>query len=150
MIERWSERVKKGDRVYHLGDFALGRPEDAAAIASRLDGKFSSSVGTTRRSPSTSSASAGLVWVKDYFGLKVGEQKIYLCHYAFRTWNQMHYGSWHLHGHSHGTLEDLETSKSFDVGVDCWNFAPISFEEVAAKMATKRFEPVDHHIDELD
>ena len=33
MIERWNERVKKGDRVYHLGDFALGRPEDAAAIA---------------------------------------------------------------------------------------------------------------------
>jgi len=32
MIERWNGRVKRGDRVYHLGDVALGRLEDAAEI----------------------------------------------------------------------------------------------------------------------
>jgi calcineurin-like phosphoesterase family protein len=48
-------------------------------------------------------------------------------------------------GHSHGTLPDLETSRSFDVGVDCWDFYPVSYEEVAAKMASKGFEPVDGH-----
>ena len=104
--------------------------------------KSSSSGATTNGSPSTSSASDRFVWIKDYFGLKVGEQKVYLCHYAFRTWNQMHRGSWHLYGHSHGTLPELETSRSFDVGVDCWDFSPVSFEEVSARMATKKFEPI--------
>jgi calcineurin-like phosphoesterase family protein len=73
----------------------------------------------------------------------VGEQRIDLCHYAFRTWNYSHKGSWHLYGHSHGTLPEIETSLSFDVGVDSWDFYPVSFDEVAAKMATKRFEPID-------
>jgi calcineurin-like phosphoesterase family protein len=145
MVERWNERVKKDDRVYHLGDVALGRPEDAVGILSRLNGQIFLIRGNHEKVAEHKLCVGRFIWVKDLFGLKVGEQKIYLCHYAFRTWNQMHHGSWHLHGHSHGTLEDLETSKSFDVGVDCWNFSPISFDEVAAKMATKRFEPIDHH-----
>lgn len=150
LIARWNERVTKGDRVYHLGDFALGRPEAAAEILKRLNGQIFLIRGNHDKVAEHRLCKDRFIWIKDYFGLKVGEQKIYLCHYAFRTWNCMHHGSWHLHGHSHGGLPELETSRSFDVGVDCWDFYPVSYEEVAAKMATKRFEPVDHHAAELE
>jgi calcineurin-like phosphoesterase family protein len=54
-------------------------------------------------------------------------------------------GRVHLTGNSHGTLPDDPNSLSFDVGVDCWDFRPITFKEVAARMATKNYKPVDHH-----
>jgi calcineurin-like phosphoesterase family protein len=143
IIGRWNQRVKKGDRVYHLGDVALGQPEATAELLSRLNGQIFLVRGNHESVAEHKLCRDRFVWVKDYFGLKVGKQKIYLCHYAFRTWNQMHCGSWHLYGHSHGTLPELDTSCSFDVGMDSWNFAPVSFQEIEAKMATKKFKPID-------
>jgi calcineurin-like phosphoesterase family protein len=71
---------------------------------------------------------------KPYFD---GDKKtIALCHYSMRVWRNSFHGSWHLYGHSHGMLPENE-SLSFDVGVDCWDFYPVSIEEVKAKMATK-------------
>jgi calcineurin-like phosphoesterase family protein len=141
IIDRWNSRVTKGDRVYHLGDFALGSPKAAADILSRLNGRIFLIRGNHETVAEHKLCRDRFLWIRDYFGLKVGEQKIYLCHYAFRTWNYSHQGSWHLYGHSHGTLPESETSRSFDIGVDTWDFYPVSFDEVAAKMATKRFEP---------
>lgn len=145
IIERWNERVKKGDRVYHLGDFALGKTADAAVIANRLAGQIYLIRGNHEAVAEHRDVCGRFVWIKDYHGLKVVDQKIYLLHYAMRVWNCSHHGSWHLHGHSHGTLPELDTHRSFDVGVDCWDFYPVSYDEVALKMATKRFVPVDHH-----
>ena len=149
MVENWNKRVKKGDRVYHLGDFALGAASSARVIADRLNGQIFLIRGNHDRVADHKLMADRFVWIKDYFGLKIGEQKIYLCHYAMRTWNCMHHGSWMLHGHSHGSLPELD-HRSFDVGVDCWNFAPVSYDEVAAKMATKTFVPVDHHVEGVD
>ncbi len=39
-------------------------------------------------------------------------------HYAQRVWEHSHHGSWHVYGHSHGSLPDDIKSKSIDVGVD--------------------------------
>ena len=68
-----------------------------------------------------------------------------LCHYAFRTWNKAHHGSYHLYGHSHGTLQEDPQSRSFDVGVDCWDFKPVSWNQVVNKMSAKNFVPIDKH-----
>lgn len=65
------------------------------------------------------------------------DRQIYLHHYACRVWPHSHHGSWHLYGHSHGSLTDDNRSLSFDAGVDCWGFKPISVADVAARMATK-------------
>jgi len=87
-------------------------------------------------------------WIKDYYELKVsdadcknGVQRIILLHYAMRVWRGSHRGTWHLYGHSHGQLPDLEDHLSFDAGVDSHNFYPISYEEVKAIMKTKTWVP---------
>ena len=67
--------------------------------------------------------------------------RIVLCHYAMRVWDGSFHGSWHLYGHSHGTLPDNPYSLSFDVGVDCWDFYPVSISEVAETMAKKSWTP---------
>jgi calcineurin-like phosphoesterase family protein len=75
-----------------------------------------------------------------------GEKKLFvLSHYAFRTWNKSHYGSYQLYGHSHGSLPDDPNSLSFDVGVDCHDYKPINIDRVVEIMNKKTWKPIDHH-----
>lgn len=43
---------------------------------------------------------------------------IVLHHYSMRVWNHSHDNSWHLYGHSHGSLPDDNQSLSIDIGMD--------------------------------
>ncbi|MFK5004710.1 hypothetical protein ACI4AP_29375, partial [Klebsiella pneumoniae] len=74
-------------------------------------------------------------------------QRIVLCHYAMEVWNKSHHQAWHLYGHSHGSLPDNPNAKKFDVGVDCHNYTPLSYQDVKNIMARKNFKPFDHHTD---
>ena len=60
-------------------------------------------------------------------------------------WDKCHHGSWHLFGHSHGSLKDNPNSLSFDVGCKIWDYKPLEFEEVKRLMSLKTFKPIDHH-----
>ena len=162
MIDRWNERVKHGDTVYHIGDFALrlGVPE-VEAIIRRLNGDKHLVLGNHDLKNKSVLRAKGFVEQVYYKELKVdAQQKIILCHYPFMTWNGSHRGSWDLHGHCHGSLkprmcpfcrksEGEMTARRIDVGVDCWNFFPVSLQEVKEKMDKVKFEPVDHHEEDL-
>ncbi len=151
MIERWNSKVKPGDRVYHLGDFALGKVEEGSALVKRLNGEKYLIIGNHEKVAEHPSIKHRFVWQKDLFNLKIGDQNIVLCHYSMRVWRNSHHGAWHLYGHSHGMLKDVVNGgKSFDIGVDCWDFYPLSFEEVSQQMATRVFTPIDHHIGSND
>jgi calcineurin-like phosphoesterase family protein len=54
-----------------------------------------------------------------------------LCHYPLRTWNRMGRGALNLHGHSHGRLAPLP--RQVDVGVDLWDFRPITLAEIRTR-----------------
>ena len=64
--------------------------------------------------------------------LDINGQKIFISHYGHRTWPGAFRNCIHLYGHSHSNL--LPLYKSMDVGVDCHNFFPISFEEILFAM----------------
>jgi len=71
------------------------------------------------------------IWEKTIEG-----QHIVVCHYAMRTWGKSHWNSWQLHGHSHGMLESI--GKQYDVGVDCNDFYPVSFDKIKIIMESKQ------------
>lgn len=123
LISIWNSQVKKNDYVYHLGDFAFARSkkdyDKVRDVISRLNGKKHFIVGNhcdskiwemIRQDPSLA------VWVKDYAKIIIEKQKVILCHYAFRTWDCAHHGSFNLYGHSHGNLPPI--GKQLDVGID--------------------------------
>ena len=144
LILKWNETVGQDDEVWHLGDFALCTPLDAWSIRSRLNGKINIIWGNHDKVAKNMKNA----WASyhDYFELKIaGYPMVVLSHYAFRVWNKSHHGSWHLYGHSHGSLPDDPNALSFDAGVDCHGFRPISIAEVQKIMSTKTFKPVDHH-----
>lgn len=149
LVRRWNDRVRPGDRVYILGDFALCRPDDALAIAQRLMGqKYLVAGNHDEANRAAYERSEAFVWVRDLASIKVGEQSIEMCHYPMLTWRGSHRGSWMLHGHCHGSLkEDLDACR-YDVGVDVFGhgYAPVSFEQIAQVMRGRGFEPKDHHV----
>lgn len=146
LVKNWNHAVAPGDSVYCLGDFALCDPERATAIAKQLRGqKFLVLGNHDKRLRKHRPFLAEWIWARDLTSIEVGEQKIVLCHFALRTWHQQHRGAWSLYGHSHGSLIDDPNLLSLDVGVDCWGYAPVSFEQIAERMSKKQFKPVDHH-----
>ena len=48
-----------------------------------------------------------------------------------RSWPGLFRGTRHLFGHTHATLPG--TSQSCDIGVDAWDFAPVSVDEIIAR-----------------
>ncbi len=146
MIRNWNSVVRPGDLVYHMGDFAFTTPDEAIRIARRLNGQRYLVFGNhDKRLRKERDFLAQWIWAKDFAEIKVDDQKIVLCHYAMLTWNQSHRGSWNLHGHSHGSLPPDKNALRVDVGVDCWNYYPVSFDELKKVMSKKEFKPLDHH-----
>lgn len=138
MVRRWNEAVSHDDVVYHLGDFTLSGRKAAMNYLRRLDGMIlilryprhhdhrwlpsESSRFWTRTSTVGFLPPLEVLTMKDY-------PPITLCHYPMARWNRSHYGAWHLHGHSHGKFQG--EGKMMDIGVDTWNFAPVSLAEIA-------------------
>jgi calcineurin-like phosphoesterase family protein len=148
LIANWNAKVPLDGIVYHLGDFCFDERK-AHSILDRLNGQIFLIKGNHDKKINSFKHRFG--WVRDYYELNVedpqgGRQMIVLCHYAMRVWNKSHHGSFMCYGHSHGSLEDDPHAKSFDVGVDCHNYEPISYNEVKKIMAKKSYyRPVDHH-----
>lgn len=134
IIENWNSVVKPGDTVYHLGDFSFAPAEP---FLDRLNGNIHLMVGNHEK-PALAVRNR-FVWVRDLTEVRVGKQSIVLCHYPLKTWNKDRHGAWHLYGHCHGTLED-PGNKSLDIGMDCHNYIPLSFEQVAIIMAGRSNE----------
>jgi len=126
MIQRWNEKVKPGDRVFHLGDFCFGQREQVLAMTRKLNGHIVLIVGNHDSIGQPSNY--GFAEKHQLLTAKINGTYITMCHYAMRIWERSHYDSWHIFGHSHGTLEAI--GKSWDVGVDNNGFAPLEFEEL--------------------
>ena len=144
LIANWNERVKRGDIVYHAGDFAFcGSSEEIQRYLDRLNGTVFLVYGNHDKK--NLCRKVKFAWQGERKTVKVGNQRIIVDHYAGRVWDKSHHGTWQLYGHSHGSLPEDYTSKSFDIGVDCHDYKPLNFEEVREIMKRYTFQPVDHH-----
>jgi calcineurin-like phosphoesterase family protein len=129
LIGNWNAVVGEDDEIWHLGDVMSIRAGDCDALLQRLNGRKHLIIGNN--DPLTTTGAKGWASVSHYAELKPdGEHHLILCHYAFRTWNQMGKKSINLHGHSHGRLKPLP--RQFDVGVDAQNLRPVTLAELLA------------------
>jgi calcineurin-like phosphoesterase family protein len=130
MLARWNAVVGPADEVWHLGDFALGPgPAAMAALLDRLQGRKHLVTGNND-GPATTGL-AGWASLQPYAELTLDGVGLVLCHYAFRSWRNMGRGWLNLHGHSHGRLAPLP--RQVDVGVDAWDFRPVTLAEILAR-----------------
>lgn len=144
LIQNWNNVVGEKDEVWVLGDFAFYSDVDKMkSIFNRLKGNKHLILGNHDRLNKMKELGWGSIHTR--YELRHRSGTIVLDHFCLRTWNKAHYGTWHLHGHSHGTLQHTENELAIDVGVDCFNYTPVEYEEIKKIMSTRKFTPVDHH-----
>ena len=138
LIANWNAVVKPGDLVWHLGDFSFAEP---SRYLTRLNGTIHLCFGNHDSRWRSLLTHSSLASTCDVRWLRWQKQRIFLSHYAHREWPKAHHGSWHLFGHSHGDLPDH--GRSTDVGVDCWNYRPVNFDEIHERLTARELVP--HH-----
>ena len=122
LITNHNQVVGRDDITIHAGDFCWCKNRlDALQFIQRLNGNHIFLKGSHDH---WLPASAKFIWRKELYG-----KFIVVCHYAMRTWERAYHGSWQLYGHSHGRLKP--DHNQLDIGVDCFNFYPVSFTEVS-------------------
>ena len=146
LVARWNDTVKKGDLVYHLGDFAMIREQADGAprmklyrkLRMRLNGKIVLIMGNHDQM-SEEVYKECFVERYDLKEISIDGIKLTACHFPMRSWNGSFHGRPHVFGHVHGRLEKVDTGVSCDVGIDVpeYNYAPVSWEVLRVKLLKK-------------
>lgn len=138
LIQNWNAKVSPDDDIYILGDFTLKGPTLANSLLERLQGrKYLIRGNHDGFADRESFRRDAFVWVRDYFELSWQGRCFVLCHYPLLSWNGMHRGAFHLHGHQHNKpqynrLNRDDGLRRLDVGVDAQGMSPVSAEEILA------------------
>lgn len=141
IIERWNKRVKNTDDIYFLGDFSFDKNPEGHFY--QLNGRKHLITGNH---DSNRKSVMSLPWssIADIKTVRYNGSRAVLCHFPIESWQDMHHGSLHLHGHSHGNLNHYMPHR-FDVGFDSLPDGPVSFDEIIELAKPQIFESVDHH-----
>jgi calcineurin-like phosphoesterase family protein len=144
MIERWNELVEPDDVVYHLGDFCMSPPEEWAKFAHRLAGRKILVPGNHDRLRTTTAGekrASGFEVLDKNVVVMVDGLQVWLNHYPLASEDHRKLvrpappaeydialcGHVHQHWRAKGGV--------VNVGVDVWNFRPISMEQIFEALA---------------
>lgn len=133
MIRNWNETVGYDDIVHVVGDFACTKSvHEIAPIFHRLNGTKHLVLGNhDEECQETLDLPWASIKVRDV--VNVDSQIICLSHYPMRSWPRARKGAIHLFGHHHGALRG--TNRSLDVGVDVWDFRPVTVQQILKRLA---------------
>lgn len=142
LITNWNNRVSKDDLVFHVGDFCFknssgGKPGEgmthkASYYRNKLNGDIIFLKGNHDRNNSLKTLIESIV-------IQYGHNFIYLTHIPDNF--NSRYGI-NFVGHVHNKWKFMETYDPIfektiylvNVGVDVWNFQPVTFEEIYTEL----------------
>lgn len=156
IVRRWNAVVAPGDTVYHLGDVALGQIEKSIRLVHLLNGYKILRPGNHDRI--FAGAKAGQREKYEHLYQAVFQEiqydeeplffagrRVQMSHFPYDgdhtdadRWTEyrpVDDGLILLHGHTHSHEKVSRSAKGtlqVHVGVDAWNYAPVSEDEVAA------------------
>lgn len=133
LIRNWNEAVNPQDTVWHLGDFCMGDQSRAGHLRRRLNGTIHLIWGNHDKREVIKKLKC-FDSVQDVAEIRIGRDMIFMSHYGHRVWNRSHHGAFHFYGHSHGGLP--ATARSLDVGVDCWDYRPVTLDQIKERLAS--------------
>ena len=140
MVEYWNARVKDGDEVYILGDFAMSK-KDTMEFAPKLRGKKYLILGNhDQKFPELRDLFED---VYDYKKLHLNKHSIVMSHYFMPSYENQYRGGIMLHGHSHNTAvslleervkemyaEEGTPCKAYNAGCMYFGYTPATVDEI--------------------
>ncbi len=144
LVARHNAVVRDDDDVYHVGDVALNDKHIAPLLA-RLNGRKHLVPGNHDRCHPCHKGWARdrrryLSWgfVEVEAMLRLGEFDV--CHLPYSAdraermryaeWRPVDEGRWLLHGHVHSPQWERVRERQIDVGVDAWDYTPVSIDRL--------------------
>lgn len=115
LMANWNSQVANLDHVYILGDLSFLSADKTELILQQLNG-IKHLIKGNHDHWINSTTSSYFASIKDYDTYKANGYRAVLFHYPIYSWNNCHHGSFHLHGHTHGSVN--LGGKSLDVGID--------------------------------
>lgn len=162
---RWNSVVSPEDEVYVLGDLALGKLNDSLQHAAMLVGRKFLVPGNHDRmwSGLKKVQPEKVRWYEDAGFVILSEQPTFwansldkpllLCHFPYAGDSQetdRHFehrpkdnGLWLLHGHTHWPRVFSDHPRQIHVGVDAWNYQPVSLHRILEIIKEKE-EKLEH------
>jgi calcineurin-like phosphoesterase family protein len=146
LINNWNSLVQTEDTVYLLGDVVMGPRQENLPIVSRLNGTIHLIAGNHDHCHSSHRRQEKwFPFYREFFAsieeeidLTVGGHTVHLCHFPYQgdrheqeryqDWRPRDEGRWLLHGHTHGLWKVKD--RMIDVGVDSWNYHPVSDSQI--------------------
>ena len=154
LIKRWNNRIKPDDTVYVVGDLALCPFKEFEPIAARLNGKKFLIKGNHDHYSNAQYERLGFKVFRELL-MDIAGRRVRLSHfpYAPRWWkrpfcykSELRFlerrpkrvkGETLMHGHSHVRYKKSNDGR-IHVGVDAWNFYPVSQREIESLLNLRR------------
>ena len=150
LVARWNSTVQPMDEVVVLGDFAMGRIAETLPVVSELHGRkvllagnhdhcwHGHKKGVDAAVDRYLEAGFDEIW-QGRVDLQIGQARVVACHFPYRgdshdpdryvAHRPADEGAWLLHGHVHERWKVRENM--INVGVDAWDYAPVSENALA-------------------
>lgn len=139
IILNWNAVVKPTDTVFVLGDVSFDKdPKKTLWLMNCLNGTIHLVRGNHDEHLDDNFWLQRVSSVSSLSEIKVDGKNVVLCHFPMMSWNKSNRGSWQLFGHMHGAIPDPKDRYHMDVGVDTNAMRPYSWDEIKARMATKK------------
>ena len=133
IINRWNEVVADTDVVYVVGDFVWPQAQDSL---SRYRERLRGYIYLVPGDHDVADAEAPQFEIlNNIVDIKYEDQHVVLSHWPQQHWRRSHYGSWHCYGHLHHADVDRGWGKRVQVGVDRFNYYPVSIHDLKEIMA---------------
>ncbi len=134
LISKWNSIVTPEDKVFVLGDYSLtDNKQQIKKWTSKLNGEKHLILGNHDMLKAFDYVDCGFSSVHTALQL---EDNIFLAHDpAIKT--ALPKDSWLLHGHIHNLWKENINKKLINVGVDVWDYKPVSIETLKKLMLSE-------------
>lgn len=151
LIDRWNKTVSKNDTVYILGDFSFLNTIETKKLLAKLNGNKHLILGNhDKSSENLYGYFKSISQIKEIKFKKVNwdfldeDIIVICCHFPMITWDRKEHGTIHVHGHTHGRLDEYNMFSDdlrVDVGIDglLSNFNLISLKTLYNYFFRKKF-----------
>ena len=163
LIDNINNTVPIDGHLFILGDISFGNGKNTLRLLERINVRNLYFIAGNHDNNNRVGDSLRLFrWYDRMATIRVNmsgnrHRNVILCRYPLLSWNGMHRGNFHFHGHCHGSLRDVAVTNpngvtnryydalSWDVGCNVNNYVPVSFDYIYKELSNRDSIAFDHH-----